>query len=86
MTDYYPRPLLRRESFFSLNGEWMLNGQPIQVPYPPQATLSGWKGEVPESLIYTKRFDLPTEFIHPGLRTILHIGAVDQTAKVYLNG
>ena len=86
MTEYYPRPLLRRKSFFSLDGEWMMNGQPIKVPYPPQAPLSGWKGDLSENLCYVRLFDLPTEFIHPGLRTILHIGAVDQTAKVYLNG
>ena len=41
MTNAYPRPQLQRDSFFSLDGAWELNGQPIRVPYPPQAALSG---------------------------------------------
>ena len=86
MNNAYPRPQLQRDSFFSLDGAWELNGQPIRVPYPPQAALSGWQGEVPEELHYVRRFSLPGDFTAAGKRTILHIGAVDQTAQVYLNG
>ena len=82
----YPRPQLRRDSFFTLDGEWTLNGQPIHVPYPPQAPLSGWKGSVPERLVYVRQFDLPEQFVNNTRRTLLHFGAVDQTAAVFLNG
>ncbi len=86
MNNAYPRPQLQRDSFFSLDGAWELNGQPVRVPYPPQAALSGWQGEVPEELHYVRRFSLPGDFTAAGKRTILHIGAVDQTAQVFLNG
>lgn len=82
----YPRPMLRRESFFCLNGAWTLNGQTIQVPFPPQSKLSGWEGDVPEELRYTRRFTLPEGFSRPGERVRLHFGAVDQLAVVLVNG
>lgn len=85
-TDYYPRPQLKRESFFSLNGQWQLNGLPILVPYPPQSELSGFQGKVGEKLLYQKRFTLPEDFVPSGYRIILHFGAVDQVADVSLNG
>ena len=85
MTDY-PRPQLRRTGWHSLDGMWRLNGQPIRVPYPPEAPLSGWRGEVPTQLVYERSFDLPEDLRTVGRRTILHFGAVDQTARVYLNG
>ena len=82
----YPRPLLRRESFFCLNGIWDLNGQEIHVPFPPQAPLSGFRGSVPDQMTYRRRFSLPEGFLRPGYRALLHFGAVDQTAQVILNG
>lgn len=82
----YPRPQLRRASFFSLNGAWQLNGRPIEVPWPPQAALSGWKGPVPAQLHYEKRFVLPDGFAAGNKRVLLHFGAVDQTARVECNG
>ncbi len=85
MINTYPRPQLKRDSFYSLNGMWSMNGKPICVPYPPQADFSGWQGDVPENLVYRKEFDLPSEFHLTGFKTILHFGAVDQTARVYLN-
>lgn len=54
----YPRPQLYRESFQSLDGEWLLNHQTIQVPYPPQAPLSCYQGEIGEHLHYQKTFIL----------------------------
>lgn len=80
----YPRPLLRRKQWTSLNGEWNLCGRKINVPYPPQAPLSGWAGEVPEHLIYEKESVLPKA--GPGQRVLLHFGAVDQKASVFVNG
>ena len=52
----YPRPQLKRASFFSLNGEWMVNEQTIEVPFPPQSALSRWQGDVPNTLDYSRTF------------------------------
>ena len=82
----YPRPQLRRESFFSLNGEWTLDERPIQVPFPPQSRLSGLDGEVRDMMTYVKLFTLPEGFVPQGWRLHLHFGAVDQIADVFFNG
>ena len=83
---YYPRPQMRRDSFYSLCGEaWTLEGQSICIPFPPQSPASGWRGEVPEVLHYEVRFVLPAGFVAPGQRVLLHFGAVDQQANVCLN-
>ena len=83
---YYPRPQLRRGSFFPLDRVWRLNGRPIQAPWPPQATLSGWVGDVGDVLRYETVFTLPEGFAPPDHRVLLHFGAVDQVAQVWLNG
>ncbi|MBE6733494.1 MAG: glycoside hydrolase family 2 [Ruminococcaceae bacterium] len=95
--DIYPRPQLKRNSFFSLNGCWdfCLNENPdislefnekINVPFAPQSVLSGLRRTVPDRLYlhYRKSFSLPEGF-NKG-RVILNFGAVDQEATVYLNG
>ena len=92
----YPRPQLQRESFFSLDGLWEFSAQgegkeptfnrKIRVPFPPQSKLSGI-GECfadDTELCYRRSFLLPANFSHE--RTILHIGATDQVARVWLNG
>ena len=79
----HPNPMLRREKWFSLNGEWKLNGLPIRVPFPPQSALSGYTGEVGDVLHYEQRFILPDDFA--GGRVLLHFGAVDQIAELRLN-
>lgn len=86
----YPRPQLKRNSFFSLNGEWFLNYREnerikIKVPYPPESILSGVfkdMGKDPH-LTYSKTFKLPENFIKD--RVILNFGGVDQVCKVYVN-
>ena len=83
---YYPRPQLRRGSFYPLNQGWTLNGRPINLPWPPQAPLAGWPGEVGEVLHYETAFTLPEGFAPQGQRVLLHFGAVDQTAQVWVNG
>ena len=85
-TNEYPRPQLKRDSFFSLNGEWQLNGQKINVPFAPQSQLSGYRGDIPNNLTYSRKFSLPNGFSLPGQRIRLHFGAVDQMADVQLNG
>lgn len=87
----YPRPQLKRDSFFCLNGEWEFyeqgkEKQTVLVPFPPESILSGIGhrlGPSPE-VCYRKRFTLPKEFDNG--RVILHFGAVDQIAAVVLNG
>ena len=44
--NYYPRPLLKRDSFFSLNGSWKLNGYNIEIPFPPESDLSAYDGSL----------------------------------------
>lgn len=82
----YPRPAFQRDSFYSLNGEWLLNGLPIIVPFPPQSKLSQYQGKIPDTLHYQKNFQLPQHFISEHHNVYLHFGAVDQIARVYLNG
>ncbi len=82
----YPRPQLRRESFYSLNGVWE---EGVKVPYPPQSALSGYGGKTVSYLrerrmTYTRKFTLPEGFVKD--RLLLHFGAVDQVAEVYMNG
>jgi len=93
----YPRPRLRRESWLCLNGEWDFavtaeDAPPtqyprrIRVPFCPESLLSG-VGEVPPAgscLFYRRPFTLPAAFNRG--RVLLHIGAADQTATVWLNG
>lgn len=82
----YPRPQLRRDSFFPLNHGWTLNGRPIRVPWPPQAPLSSWRREVGDVLRYETAFALPEDFLPQGCRARLHFGAVDQVAEITVNG
>ncbi len=89
--DIYPRPQMRRESFYNLNGVWELsvNGQAetysIRVPFCPESLLSGVNRHFAEgsTLCYKREFTLPDNF-NKG-RVLLHIGAADQVAKVYVN-
>ena len=86
MKDAYqdPRPQCSRARTFLLNGTWTMNGQEVSVPFPPESPRSGFHGEVPEVLDYGKRFRLPEDFDQPVV--LLHFGAVDQVAEVWLNG
>ena len=81
---YYPRPLLKRDSFYSLCGTWKFNGKEIEVPFPPESELSGYEGEL-GTLNYEKSFVLPDGFYSENDKVILHFGAVDQICDVYLN-
>lgn len=80
----YPRPQMRRGQWVNLNEGWELNGRAIRLPFPPQALLSGYGKPVGSRLSYTKDFSASRE--PDGKRTILHFGAVDQIAEVFLNG
>ncbi len=88
----YPRPQMKRDSYIALCGEWKLSviknntvtdlGN-IRVPFPPESTLSGIKRPLNkgEKYIYSKEFTVDTD-----KNVILHFGAVDQIAEVYING
>ena len=92
----YPRPQLKRDSYVNLNGVWQYAVTPgknipvhwekeILVPFSPEAPLSGadrGPGKT-EFLHYRRSFTLPEGFLRG--RVILHFGAVDQIATVYVN-
>jgi len=82
----YPRPQLKRTDWLCLNGIWELNGQPIRVPFPPESFLSGYQGEHGEQKTYKTHFSWPKAPKDQGRRVLLHFGAVDQNAVVFVNG
>ena len=87
----YPRPQMKRDSFLNLNGLWDFAvgdgdyDRQIRVPFCPECLLSGIDEHFPEgaALRYRRRFALPEGF-QKG-RVLLHIGAADQKAEVFLN-
>lgn len=79
----YPRPQMRRENYAILNGIWKCNGVDILVPVPPQSKASGFAGEVTDVLEYETTFQIPQNFTKE--RILLHFGAVDQIAEVWVN-
>ncbi len=87
----HPDPQFQRNKWFSLNGDWLLNGRRILIPFCPEAEASGFSGEIGygkrDSLVYEKNFVLP-EYMHEGnyTRLLLHADGVDQRALVMLNG
>lgn len=93
----YPRPQFKRDSYLNLNGIWKCEfcdnenlpseySYDIVVPFSPETPLSGVNRTLKsnEYLIYQKEFDLPENF-NKG-RVFINFGAVDQIAKIYLNG
>ena len=91
----YPRPQMRRDSYINLNGEWdfaVSREEPetfdmrILVPFCPESRLSGIGRHFEEGapLWYRRRFLLPEGFRRE--RVLLHIGAADQIAEVFVNG
>ena len=92
----YPRPNLRRNSYYNLNGKWdycinksekvtEYDGE-ILVPFSPETLLSGVQKTVApdDYLHYRKVFVLPEGFKKE--RVLLHFGSVDQECEVCLNG
>lgn len=98
----YPRPGMLRDSYFNLNGWWdyaitpkksnddlinLFDGK-ILVPFSPEAALSGLERQLlPEEFLwYRKEIAFDPEKIERGMRLILHFGAVDQEARIYVDG
>ena len=91
----YPRPQMKRDSYLSLCGVWDLGVEKkgttepigeVKVPFSPETRLSGVNRTLQkdERYIYEKVFELTEDFARE--RTLLHFGAVDQIAEVWLNG
>ncbi|HKA01793.1 MAG TPA: glycoside hydrolase family 2 TIM barrel-domain containing protein [Candidatus Solibacter sp.] len=93
----YPRPQLVRERWTNLNGLWDYAIAPkdapaptqfegkILVPYPIESALSGVKRPVtPEQRLWYRRTF--TTNLARGARLLLHFGAVDWRAEVWVNG
>ncbi len=90
----YPRPQMKRDSYLSLCGAWNLSVEKkgvvtsiseVVVPFSPETRLSGVCRtlEKNEQYIYEKCFELTEELAKE--RVLLHFGAVDQIAEVWLN-
>ena len=92
----YPRPQMARRSWLNLNGPWLYaftdssrrpaeyDGE-ITVPFSPETELSGVGRALRsgEYLWYCREVEIPAEF--SGKRLLLHFGAVDQCAAVWVN-
>lgn len=93
----YPNPQFQRADFKSLNGPWEfelgggagrinapLTGR-IEVPFCPEATLSGiGKTDFINNCVYSRLIQVEPEDLTG--RLVLHFGAVDYEAAVYVNG
>ncbi len=92
----YPRPLMVREKWKNLNGVWEFgeaqlgDGLPKQlkekivVPFPWESYLSGIQRELPSKRAwYQRSFTVPANWKTE--QVLLHFGAVDFEAKVYVN-
>ena len=93
----YPRPQMVRGRWLNLNGPWeyalvardaarpeAFDGE-ILVPFPIESSLSGVRmAPTPEqALWYSRTFEIPSEWRDD--RFLLHFGAVDWHASVYVN-
>lgn len=94
----YPRPQMKRANWMNLNGSWdyairykeeekpsRYQGK-ILVPFAIESALSGVGKTVGENnqLWYRRYFDLPAGM--RGKKLLLHFGAVDWEAEVFVNG
>jgi len=94
----YPRPMLERERWQSLNGPWSYQVTPIAVeratewihpiivPFPIESALSTVEQALApdEALHYQREFTIPQEW--RGQRVRLNFGAVDWSCTVRVNG
>ncbi|HEY9290881.1 MAG TPA: sugar-binding domain-containing protein [Microlunatus sp.] len=98
----HPRPQLQREQWLNLNGAWQFeidNGDSgihrglldraleseIVVPFAPETELSGiGNTDYLEAVWYRRTVSIPTDW--DGSRVLLHFGAVDHDATVWVDG
>ena len=97
----YPRPQLQRAGWTSLNGPWdfaidvvdnwrrpeavLWNGRRIVVPFAPETDASGIGDTGFYQSVWYRR-DFPAPPLATGERLLLHFGAVDYEATVWVNG
>ena len=93
----YPRPIMERDKWQNLNGLWdyailpMGQQEPqtfdgkILVPFAVESSLSGVQKKLgkEKELWYRRTFTIPSDW--KSKNVILHFGAVDWKAEVYLN-
>ncbi|WP_448789504.1 glycoside hydrolase family 2 protein [Bacteroides graminisolvens] len=93
----YPRPIMERDKWKNLNGLWnyaIINkGEPlpiefegeILVPFAIESSLSGVGKLITEQqeLVYQRYFEIPSSW--KGKSILLHFGAVDWKADVWVN-
>ncbi|GAB2961423.1 glycoside hydrolase family 2 protein [Nonomuraea fastidiosa] len=98
----YPRPQMVRPDWLNLNGPWQFEidagdtglerglrerdlAGTITVPYAPESELSGiGNTDFMPAVWYRRTVTIPAEWA--GRRTLLHFGAVDHDATVWVNG
>ena len=95
----YPRPQLSRTKWLNLNGLWGYTGRPakaaatapppkddyreqILVPFPTESALSGLQRH-DDQMWYRKVFEVSEDWDNQ--HVLLHFGAVDQIATVWVN-
>lgn len=94
----YPRPQMKRQKWKNLNGQWdyaikaqtseipeTFDGK-IVVPFAVESALSGVKKRVKDDEVvwYRTKFQVPSSWKNKNV--VLHFGAVDWEATVYVNG
>ena len=94
----YPRPIMERAKWENLNGLWNYAIRPqadakpdkfdgkILVPFAVESSLSGVMKNLgkEDALWYEREFTVPAEW--KGQKVLLHFGAVDWSAQVWVNG
>ena len=89
----YPRPTLVRSAWLNLNGLWDWRDESerqegfthqILVPFPVESILSGVARHV-ERCVYRRTFSIPQNWAEDD-HIMLHFGAVDWEATVFVNG
>ncbi|WP_431729451.1 AbfB domain-containing protein [Verrucosispora sp. TAA-831] len=97
----YPRPQMTRPDWLNLNGEWQLRQsatddapqfgvdlpERVNVPFPVESALSGVQRAAADNrhhLHYRRTVTVPADW--SGRRVLLHFGAVDWQATVWVNG
>ena len=93
----YPRPIMERGEWKNLNGLWnyaiIEKGQPVPatfdgeilVPFAVESSLSGVAKRMDDTkeLVYQRSFEVPSAW--KGKQVLLHFGAVDWKADVWVN-
>lgn len=98
----YPRPQFQRAQWICLNGEWDFEidnsdsgadrglqnaslSQKIIVPFCPESTLSGiGNTDFMNAVWYRREVEIPAKWENQ--KVLLHFGAVDYDATVWING